>query len=132
MMMIPRVYQPSTPDAERAGASFAPPAEAVAKMMKYNDELAKAGALLSLDGLHPIAKGARVSFAGGKAKVVDGPYIESKEVIGGFWIIQTKSKDEAMEWARRVPAESGDVIEIRQIFEMSDFPAEVRKAARQP
>ena len=132
MMMIPRVYQPDTPAAERAGEGFAPPADAVGKMMKYNEELAKAGALVSLDGLHPVAKGARVSFRGGKAKVTDGPFIESKEVIGGFWMIQVKSKEEAVEWARRVPAEQGDVIEVRQIFEMSDFPDDVKKAADNP
>ncbi len=128
MLMIPHVYQPDTPATEKAGDNFAPPAEAVSKMMKYNEELSKAGVLLSLDGLHPLAKGARVSFKGGKAKVTDGPYIESKEVLGGFWIIQVKSKEEAVEWARRVPAEVGDVIEIRQIFEMSDFPEDVKKA----
>lgn len=132
MMMIPRVYQPSTPAAERAGEGFVPPAAAVARMTKYNEELTKAGALLSLDGLHPIAKGARVAFGGGKPKVTDGPFIESKEVIGGFWIIQTKSKEEALEWARRVPADAGDVIELRQVHEISDFPADVQKAARSP
>lgn len=132
MMMIPRVYQPNTPAAERAGEGFVPPADAVAKMMKFNEELAKAGALVALDGLHPVAKGARVSFGGGKAKVTDGPFIESKEVVGGYWIIQTKSKEEAVEWARRVPAAEGDVIEIRQIFEMSDFPQDVQKAADSP
>lgn len=132
MMMIPRVYQPDTPAAERAGEGFAPPADAVAKMMKYNEELAKAGALVALDGLHPIAKGARVSFASGKPKITDGPFIESKEVIGGYWIIQAKSKEEAVEWGRRVPAAEGDVIEIRQIFEMCDFPEDVKKAADSP
>ncbi len=132
MMMIPRVYQPDTPAAERAGEGFMPPAEAVQKMMKYNEELAKAGALISLDGLHPVAKGARVAFAGGKAKVTDGPFIESKEVIGGFWMIQTKSKEEAVEWARRVPAADGDVIELRQVFEMSEFPEDVKKAGDSP
>jgi hypothetical protein len=132
MMMIPRVYQPNTPAAERAGEGFTPPADAVAKMMKYNEELAKAGALLALDGLHAVAKGARISFSGGKAKVTDGPFIETKEVVGGYWIIQTKSKEEAVEWARRVPAVEGDVIEIRQIFEMSDFPEDVRKVADNP
>lgn len=131
-MMIPRVYQPDTPAAERAGEGFAPPADAVAKMMKYNEELAKAGALVSLDGLHPVAKGARVSFKGGKATVTDGPFIESKEVIGGFWMINVKSKEEAVEWARRVPAAEGDVIELRQVFEMSDFPEDVKKAADNP
>jgi len=132
MMMIPRVYQPDTPAAERAGEGFMPPADAVAKMMKYNEELTKAGALVALDGLHPLAKGARVSFAGGKAKVTDGPFIESKEVIGGYWIIQAKTKEEAVEWARRVPAADGDVIELRQIFEMSEFPEDVQKAADSP
>lgn len=132
MMMIPRVYQPDTPAAEKAGEGFAPPADAVAKMMKYNEELARAGALVSLDGLHPIAKGARVSFKGSKPTVTDGPYVESKEVIGGYWIIQVKSKEEAVQWAQRVPAAQGDVIEIRQIFEMSDFPEDVKKLADNP
>jgi len=132
MMMIPRVYQHNTPAAEKAGEGFAPPADAVEKMMKFNEELTKAGALIALDGLHPAAKGARVAFAGGKPKVTDGPFIESKEVIGGYWIIQTKSKEEAVDWARRCPASEGDVIEIRQIFEMSDFPADVQKAADNP
>jgi hypothetical protein len=79
-----------------------------------------------------LAKGARVSFKGGKNTVTDGPFIESKEVIGGFWMIQVKSKEEAVEWARRVPAAEGDVIELRQIFEMSDFPDDVKKAADNP
>lgn len=90
--------------------------------MKFNEELTKAGVLVTLDGLHPVAKGARVSFKGGKAKVTDGPFIESKEVIGGFWMINVKSKEEAVSWAQRVPAAEGDVIELRQVFEMSDFP----------
>lgn len=132
MMMIPRVYQPDTPAAERAGEGFTPPADAVSKMMKYNEELAKAGMLIGLEGLQPVSKGARVKFAGGKPAVTDGPYIESKEVIGGFWIIQAKSKQDAVEWARRVPAAEGDVIEIRQIFEMTDFPEDVRAAADSP
>lgn len=129
MFMIPRVYQPDTPENEKAGEGFAPPADAVEQMMKYNEELAKARVLVSLDGLHPIAKGARVSFAGGKLSVTDGPHIETKEVVGGYWIINVKSKEEAVEWARRVPAADGDVIEIRQIFEMEDFPEDVRKLA---
>lgn len=132
MMMIPRVYQPNTPAAERAGDGFVPPADAVARMMKYNEELAKAGALVSLDGLHPLAKGARIKFAGGKPTVTDGPFIESKEVLGGYWIIQVKSKDEAVEWARRIPAVDGDEVELRQIFEISDFPEDVRSLADYP
>ena len=101
-------------------------------MMKFNEELTKAGALLGLDGLHPISKGARVAFGGSKPMVTDGPYIESKEVIGGYWLIQTKSKEEAVRWARRCPAADGDVIEIRQVFEMSDFPPDARQAADNP
>ncbi len=132
MLMIPRVYQPDTPPAERAGEGFAPPAEAVAKMTKYNEELAKAGMLISLEGLHPGSRGARVAFAGGRAEVITGPYPDSKEVIGGYWIIEARSKEEAVAWARRCPAADGDVIEIRQVFEMSDFPPDVRKAADAP
>lgn len=132
MFMIPKVYQPDTPPGERAGEGFAPPADAVAKMMKFNEELTKAGALISLDGLQPGSKGARVAFAGGKPKVTDGPFTEAKEVIGGYWMIQVKSKEEAVGWARRCPAADGDVIEIRQVFEMSDFPPDVQKAADNP
>jgi hypothetical protein len=129
IMMIPRVYQPDTPASERAGDNFAPPADAIAKMMKFNEELTKAGALVALDGLHPVAKGARVSFGRGEPKVTDGPFIESKEVIGGYWIIEAKSKQEAIDWMKRCPAAPGDVIEIRQVFAMEDFPAETRSAA---
>lgn len=132
MFMIPKVYQPDTPAGERAGEGFTPPADAVEKMTKYNEALAKAGLLVSIDGLQPPAKGARVSFKGGKPTVTDGPFIESKEVVGGFWMINVKSKQEAVEWARRVPAEDGDVIEIRQVFEMEDFPPDVQKAADNP
>jgi hypothetical protein len=128
MMMIPRIYQPSTPASERAGEGFAPKAEEMAAMGKFNDELEKAGMLVTLDGLHPIAKGARVAFAKGKATVTDGPFIESKEVLGGFWILQANSKQEVVEWAQRCPAAEGDVIEIRQIFELSDFPPDGQPA----
>ncbi len=132
MLMIPHVYQPGTPEGERAEKGFTPPADAVEQMMKFNDDLAKAGALISLDGLHPLTEGARVSFTSGKASVTDGPYVESKEVLGGYWVIDVKSKEEAVDWARRVPAAKGDVIEIRQIFEMEEFPEDVRKAADNP
>ncbi len=132
MFMIPKIYQPDTPSGERAGEGFAPPTESVAKMMKFNEELAKVGALISLDGLHPISKGARVAFSSEKPKVTDGPLIEAKEVIGGYWMIDVKSKEEAVEWAKRVPAQDGDVIEIRQVFEASDFPPDVQKAADSP
>jgi hypothetical protein len=132
MVMIPRVYQHDAPPGEKAGDGFAPPAEAVAKMMKFNGELAKAGALIALDGLHPSSKGARVAFAGGRTQVTDGPFTEAKEVIGGYWMIEAKSKEEAVGWAKRCPAAEGDVIEIRQVFEESDFPQDVRIAADNP
>ena len=121
MFMIPRVYQPDTPPEQRAGESFTPSADAVAKMMKYNEELAKAGALLSLDGLRPLVKGARVSFSQGKPTVTDGPFIEAKEVLGGYWMVEANSKEELVKWAERCPADPGDVIEIRQIFDAADF-----------
>ena len=130
MLMIPGVYQGE--EGKKAGADFTPPADMVEKMMKYNEELAKAGALIALDGLHAPAAGARVSFSGGKAKVTDGPFTESKEVLGGYWMINVKSKQEALEWASRVPAQEGDVIEVRQVFEIEEFPPDVQKAADNP
>ena len=132
VFMIPRVYQPDAPPGQRADEGFTPPADAVAKMMKYNEELAKAGLLLSLDGLKPLISGARVAFSSGKPTVTDGPFVESKEVVGGFWMIQAKSKEEAIEWVKRCPAADGDVIEIRPVFELSDFPPETQKAAKMP
>jgi hypothetical protein len=132
MLMIPRVYQPATPADQKAGEGFAPPADAVEKMTRYNEELAKSGALIALDGLHPLAKGARVEFTKGKPQVTDGPFAETKEVLGGYWMINVKSKEEAVEWARRIPAADGDVVEVRQVFEMEEFPPDVQKAAQNP
>ena len=122
MLMIPKGY-------EKAAPGTMPDAKAVAAMMKYNEELQKAGVLLSLDGLQPPSMGARVSFSGGKPKVTDGPFIETKEVLGGYWMIQVNSKQEAIEWASRCPASDNEVIEIRQVQEMADFPPHVQKAA---
>ena len=122
MLMIPKGYEKAAPGAM-------PDAKAVEAMMKYNESLQKAGVLLALDGLHPPSTGARVSFPGGKPKVTDGPFAEAKEVIGGYWMIEAKSKAEAVEWAKRCPAGENEVIEIRQVQEMSDFPADVQKAA---
>jgi hypothetical protein len=113
----------------RAEADWQPTPEAVKAMMEYNEELTKAGALLALDGLHHATKGARVAFSGGKPTVTDGPFAEAKEIVGGYWIIDAKSKEEAVEWARRCPADEGDMIEVRQVYEMSDFPADVQAAA---
>jgi hypothetical protein len=122
MLMIPKGYGQAAP-------GTMPDPKAVAAMMKYNESLQKAGVLLALDGLHAPSAGARVSFQGGKAKVTDGPFVEAKEVIGGYWMIQVKSKEEAIEWASRCPASDNEVIEVRQVQEMSDFPPEIQGAA---
>ena len=122
MLMIPGGYESAAPDAM-------PGAEAVAAMMKYNEELKKAGVLLALDGLHPPSSGARVSFKDGKPTVTDGPFAEVKEVLGGYWMIDVRSRQEAIEWAKRCPASNNETIEIRQVFEMSDFSEDVQKAA---
>ncbi len=127
MLMIPKVYQGK--EGQNVPADFAPGADDVAKMMKYNEDLAKSGALIALDGLHPTSHGARIAFRSGKPNVTDGPFTESKEVLGGYWMIQVKSKDEAIEWAKRCPASDNEEIELRQVFEMSDFPADVQEAA---
>jgi hypothetical protein len=117
MMFIqidPNAYGEPTPDDVQA-------------MMKYNEELTKAGALLALDGLQPPDKGAVIVFDEDRRPVVsDGPFAEAKEVVGGYWIIQTKTKEEAVEWASRVPAEPGQKIELRQIFDMEDYSPEVQ------
>jgi hypothetical protein len=122
MLMIPKGYETAKP-------GTMPDAKAVEAMMKYNESLQKAGVLLALDGLHPPSMGARVSFEGGKPRVTDGPFTEAKEVVGGYWMIQVKSRDEAIEWAKRCPGSANEVIEIRQVQEMSDFPEDVKKAA---
>lgn len=133
MFTMPKVYQPDTLDGEKAGGGFAPPADAVEVMMKFNEQLAQAGALVALDGLHPPQEGARVAFRGEKELVVtDGPLIEGKEVVGRYWIIDAVSREEAVQWAGKCPAADGDVTEIRPIFEMGDFPDDVRKAAENP
>jgi hypothetical protein len=122
MLVIPKGYESAPPNA-------VPDADGVAKMMKYNEDLANAGVLLSLDGLKPPSTGVRVSFAGGKPKVSDGPFAEAKECVGGYWMIQVKSKEEAIEWAKRAPMGDNEIIEVRQVQEMEDFPADVQAAA---
>jgi hypothetical protein len=122
MLMIPKGYETAAP-------GTMPPAEAVAAMMKYNQALKDAGVLITLDGLHPPSAGARVSFDGGKPVVTDGPFTESKEVLGGYWMIDVASRDEAIAWAKKCPASGNEIIEIRQVQEMADFSEEVREAA---
>ncbi len=114
---------------EKADPKAVPNAEAVRAMMKYNEELVKAGVLLDLNGLKPPTAGARVSFASGKPIVTDGPFIETKETIGGYWMLRLNSKEEAIEWAKKCPMQNRETIEIRQVHEMEDFPADVQKAA---
>jgi hypothetical protein len=117
-------------------AGVLPSEELIAKMGKYNEELQKAGVLLDLSGLKPTSAGARIKFSGGKRTVVDGPFTESKEVVAGYWIIQVKSREEAMEWAKRAPAPHGDSadgeIELRQFYELEDFlPSEAVDRAKE-
>jgi hypothetical protein len=112
-------------------AGALPDEKMLAAMGKYNEELMKAGALLDLAGLQPTSKGARVTFSQRKPKVTDGPFAEAKELVGGYWLVQMKSKAEAIEWAKRVPFEEGE-IEIRQLFELDDFtPGEAIDRARE-
>lgn len=118
MFMIPNV----------SDDEWGPTPEMVAAMTRYNQELSKAGVLLSLEGLHSSSEAARVRFGGAGPTVTDGPFAEAKEVVGGFWMIQARSREEAVEWARRCPAGDGDVIEIRQVQELDEFPPEIQAA----
>ena len=120
MLMIPLGYETAPPDVQLDPA-------AAAKMMKYNEALQQAGVLITLEGLHPPSMGARVSFASGKPIVTDGPFAEAKEVLGGFWMIDVASREEAIAWASRCPAGPNEIIEIRQVQEMADFSPEVQE-----
>jgi hypothetical protein len=106
-----------------------PKAEDVAEMMAFNEELTKAGVLLALDGLLPPSEGAHVTRRGGRTTVIDGPFSEAKELVGGYWIIQARSKEEAVEWASRCPMSEGDVIEVRRIADVEDYPQDVQEVA---
>jgi len=117
MLMIPAVYQ----GGKKVDPGFVPDPKEMEAMGRFNDQMGKALKIESLNGLHPVATGARVSFSKGKPMLTDGPYIESKEVLGGYWIVEAKSKEEVVQWTQRCPANDGDVIEIRQIFEAADF-----------
>jgi hypothetical protein len=122
MLVIPEGYANAAPDRM-------PDPAVVAKMHKYNESLQKAGVLLDMNGLRPLSTGARISFMGGKPTVTDGPFPEAKEVIGGYWMIQVRSREEAIEWASRAPMPDGETIEVRQMMEFADFPDDVKKAA---
>jgi hypothetical protein len=122
LLMIPRGYANAAP-------GTLPEAAAVTRMMAYNRELQQAGVLLGLDGLHPPSTGARVSFERDPPTVTDGPFAEAKEALGGYWMLDVASRDEAIEWARRCPAGPDEVIEVRRVQEMADFPEDVQAAA---
>jgi hypothetical protein len=117
MLMIPAVYQ----GGKKVDPGFVPDPKKVEQMMRFNEELGQVFKILSLNGLHPVNTGARVSFSNGKTMVTDGPFIETKEVLGGYWLIEAPSKAEVVQWTQRCPAEEGDVIEIRQVFDEADF-----------
>jgi hypothetical protein len=121
MIMFPDDYQ-------NAKAGTAPNMKDIETMRKYNEELQKAGVVLALDGLTPPATmSARVTFKSGKSKVTDGPFTEAKEVVGGYWVIQVKSREEALEWASRIPGKDNEMVEVRRMFDITDFPADVQK-----
>ena len=121
MIHYPKVYVTAKP-------GWVPDFKEMEEMGKYNDELGKAGVLLALDGLTPPATmSARVTFKDGKSKVTDGPFTEAKEVVGGFWIIQVKSVEEALDWASRIPGQDNEMVEVRRLFDMTDFDPETQK-----
>jgi len=122
LLMIPKGYESAAP-------GVMPEAAAVEAMMEYNRKLQDAGILINCEGLHPPAMGARVSFSGGKPLVTDGPFAETKEVLGGYWMIKVNSKAEAIQWASLCPAADNEVIEVRQIQEMDDFPEDIQQIA---
>ncbi|MFN8482393.1 MAG: YciI family protein [Anaerolineae bacterium] len=127
MLMIPSNQVPDDKNPEKGAM---PSDEDIAVMMKYNEAMVKAGVLLSGEGLHSSAKGARVTWSGGKPIVTDGPFPEAREVIGGYWMIRVNSKEEAVAWATRCPVGDGVTIEIRQVFEPEDFGSDVARQER--
>jgi hypothetical protein len=121
MIMFPKAY-------ENAKPGTVPDLKGMEVMGKYNQQLKKAGVLLALDGLTPPSTmSARVTFKGGKSKVTDGPFPEAKEVVGGYWVIQVKSREEALEWASRIPGSDNEMVEVRRLFEITDFDPEIQK-----
>ena len=121
MIMFPKDYVNAEP-------GWVPDLKGIETMRKYNEQLQKAGVLLALDGLTPPSTmSARVTFKSGKSKVTDGPFTEAKEVVGGYWVIQVKSREEALEWASRIPGRDNEMVEVRRLFDITDFPADVQK-----
>ena len=127
MLMIPGNQVPDDRNPEKGAM---PHDDDIAAMMKYNEDMVKAGVLLGGEGLHPTSKGARITWSGGKPVVTDGPFAEAKEVIGGYWMIRVTSKGEAVAWATRCPVGDGVTIELRQVFEPEEFSPEVARQER--
>ena len=120
MIMFPKDYQDAKP-------GWVPDLKGIETMRKYNEQLQKAGVLLALDGLTPPSTmSARVTFNSGKSTVTDGPFTEAKEVVGGYWVIEVKSREEALEWASRIPGRDNEMVEVRRLFDITDFPADVQ------
>ena len=124
MIMFPKGYENAKPDT-------VPELKAMEAMRKYNEQLHKAGVLLALDGLTPPSAGARVTFKDGKSKVTDGPFSEAKEVVGGYWMIQVNSREEALEWASRIPGKDNEMVEVRRVMELTDFPPDAQEKFKQ-
>jgi hypothetical protein len=121
MIMFPKSYQNAKP-------GTVPDLKDIEVTRRYNEQLQKAGVLLALDGLTPPSTmSARVTFKNGKSKVTDGPFTETKEVVGGYWVIQVKSREEALEWASRIPGKDDQMVEVRRLFDITDFPADVQE-----
>jgi hypothetical protein len=116
---------------EESEAGVMPTEELLSEMGKYNEELVKAGVMLAGEGLHPSSKGARIRFEGSERTVIDGPFTETKELIAGFWLIQAKDRDEAIEWVKRAPMDGGTELELRQVFETEDFGDEMTPELRE-
>jgi hypothetical protein len=119
------------PANKESEAGILPDEKLLSEMGKFNEEMVKAGVMLAGEGLHPTSKGARIKFSDGKTSVVDGPFIDSKELIAGFWLIQVKSKEEALAWMKRAPFGDGVVLELRQVFEAEDFGANLTPELRE-
>ena len=125
MIQFPKEYA-------TAKAGWTPDLKSIEKMRKYNEELGKAGVLLALDGLTPPSTmSARVTFQNGVSRVSDGPFTEAKEIVGGYWVIETKSREEAVEWASRIPGDDSVMVEVRRLFDFTDFPADVQEKLAQ-
>jgi hypothetical protein len=116
---------------EESEAGVMPSEEELAEMGKFNEELVKAGVMLAGEGLHPTSRGARIRFSGDERTVIDGPFAETKELLAGYWLIQARDRDEAIEWMKRAPFDGGTEIEVRQVFEEDDFGEEFTPELRE-